>query len=106
MHDDHVLFRPGKNSVVNAIGVFHLLPLFVTREPLFLDAGNVEHVGVGKYLVEGLADRDRDACLACGSDDARRHGEGRRRDEVEAYRVQAEQSDQAVHCSAVLQVTE
>lgn len=106
MHDNHVLLGSGQDSVVDAICVLDLKPLFLTREPLLLYPSNIQHIGVAEHLVERLADGDRDTGLARSGNDVGRHGERRGRDEVEAHGVEAQKGYETVDSAPVLQVTE
>lgn len=106
MHDDHILLGPGEHGVVDTVSVFDLQPLLFALKSLFLDPGDVEHVGIGQDLIKRFTDGDGNAGLEGGGNDAGGHSERRRRNKVEADRVQTEEGDQAVDGPAILEITQ
>lgn len=106
MHDNHIRFSASKDCMINDVGPLHALELLYTVEPFLLHTRHVEHIRIGQYFVERIALMDGDTSFAGCRNNTFGHGEGGRRNKVEADGIEGEQSDETVYCSSVLEVAD
>lgn len=106
MHDNHIRLRASKNRVVDDISPLHALKLLCAIEPLLLHTRHIEHIRIGQDFVEGIALMNRDPGFSGCQNDTFGHGEGGRRNKVEADGVEGEQGDETVYCSSILEVAD